>query len=234
MLMPVSNGVITCPVDQTSKRAGRRFWRPALLVASFAAIASLAGCPVTPPATDDDTSRIDVVFDRTGSLLRDSIFQNMTQASTIVGDDSSNRPFCAFVSLNLNNIDDDENVTRVVLNLTAIVANGDPFGDFGTITVDHVNVVSGISASDYTGGTIQAAIATIQSFPTGTQQPVTIDVTSQVNADRTAGRPISSFRLRFDAAPSADGLPDNVLISTSADDANQRPSGTITVRRTLQ
>ncbi|MGE3182822.1 MAG: hypothetical protein AB7N71_14420 [Phycisphaerae bacterium] len=179
----------------------------------------------------EDTSRIDVVFDRTGSLLRDSIFQNMTQASTILGDDSSNRPFCAFVSLNLNAINAEENVTRVVLNLTAIVANGDPFGDFGAITVDHVNVVSGINASDYSGGTIQASIATIAPFPVGTQQAVMIDVTSQVNADRTAGRPISSFRLRFDAAPSADGLPDNILIATSADDPNQRPSALVTTRQ---
>lgn len=234
MLMPVSNAMEQSAGDRDSKLAARPLrWAP-LLTAAFATVVFVVGCPATVQPTEDDTSRIDVVFDRTGSLLRDGTFQNMTQASTILGDDSSNRPFCAFVSLSLNNVDDEENVTRVVLNLTAIVANGNPFGDFGAITVDHVNVVSGILASDYAGGTIQAAIATIQSFPTGTQQAVTIDVTSQVNADRTAGRPISSFRLRFDAAPSADGLPDNVLISTSADDANQRPSGTITVRRTLQ
>ena len=152
----------------------------------------------------------------------------MTRSPTAVGDTEIPQVLSAFVSLNLNPIPATANVTRVVLNLSAVLGQGNAFEEFGAMTVDHVNVVSGILASDYTGGTLTASIATIQPFTTPTRD-VAIDVTSAVNADRAAGRPISSFRFRFDAAPGPDGETDVVLIQTSPEDAAERPSATVTI-----
>lgn len=207
-----------------------------LHVASVEMLCVGSGCAVTPDNTTGTTIQLDVVFDRTGFLVRDGAFTNMTVQPLFVGDSGdTNRAICAFVSINLNSLPADANVSRVVLNLDAVVLGGDalnPFADFGAMTVDHVNVVSGISASDYVGGTIQAAIGTIQPLPAdGLLQDVAIDVTSQVNADRAAGRPISSFRFRFDAAPSADGQMDLVQILSSTENPDNRPSADATFTR---
>ncbi|QOJ15383.1 MAG: hypothetical protein HRU75_12390 [Planctomycetia bacterium] len=171
-----------------------------------------------------------MVFDRSGTLIRDGAFFPMN-GSIEVGDNNGDQAFCGFVSLNLNSVPSTANVTRVVLNLRARIAFNDPFPAFGPMTVDHVNVVSGITAPDYVGATLSASIATVPAFPTTAPQDVAIDVTDEVNVDRAAGRPISSFRFRFDAAPSRDLIRNIVDIEASTDDPAGRPSATVTIQR---
>lgn len=218
--------------DQHSKRIRPRLATTGLIAPALGALLLGGGCPPAPQdAPREETVRLDVVFDRTGFLIRDNAFRNMTLESPLIGDLAAmNTPVCAFVSVNLNALPADANVTRVVLSLLAFNADGDPFAKFGTITVDHVNVVSGITASDYAGGTISAGVATVTAFAMGTTRDVSIDVTDEVNADRAAGRPISSFRFRFDAAPSIDAVNDLVLIAASPNNQAQRPSATVTIR----
>lgn len=192
----------------------------------------MGGCPAPAVTPREETSTVDVVFDRTGTLVRDvNFFSLPVSAGLFVGDNESNQPSCAFVSINLNSLPATANVTRVVLNLKATIdnGNGNPFGDFGAISVDHVNVVSGIGTSDYTGGTIEANVGTVPAFPLTARQDIAIDVTSQVNVDRAAGRPISSFRFRFDAAPSVDGAIELVTFEASDLDLNRRPSAVVTI-----
>lgn len=226
------DGEACSPDDRRSPRARARLVIPGWFMASFGIICIASGCGVM-----EETTSVDVVFDRTGTLQRDGAFTGMTEIvadkplSPRIGDNVVSQSFCAFVSINLNSLPATANVTRVVLNLKATIFAGDPFGDFGSISVDHVNVLNGVNTSDYIGGTIEANIAAIPSFPTTTRQNVAIDVTGEVNVDRAAGRPISSFRFRFDAAPSNDALGDQVAIEASPDDPNQRPSAVVTFRR---
>lgn len=211
-------------------------WR-ALLAASFGVLLVVGGCPPAPsdetPTPDgvDQTTTLDVVFDRSGTLIRDGAFFPMN-GSIEIGDNNGDQAFCGFVSLKLDSLPSTANVTNVVLNLKVRIAFNDPFPAFGPMTVDHVNVVSGITAIDYVGSTISSSIATISAFPKTAQlQNVAIDVTSQVNADRAAQRPISSFRFRFDAAPSRDLMRNIVEIEASQDDPAARPSATVTTRQ---
>lgn len=203
--------------------SNRRIW-----VSGLVMLCLVSGCGVLP----EETTRLDVAFDRSGSLVRDSLFFPITATPGILIGDSRNDPVCGFVSINLNSIPAGALVSRVVLNLRAtIVPTTNPFADFGAITVDHVNVVDGIVASDYVGRTLTANVGTIAAFPETAAQDVAIDVTSAVNADLAAGRPISSFRFRFDAAPSADEEADGVVIEASVDDPERRPFAVVTTIR---
>ena len=209
--------------------SNRRFWLPGSLVASFVMLIAAGGCGVI-PQLPQDVALLDSVFDRTGTLLRDGNFGSMAQSQLpiLIGDNAQNQAVCGFISVNLNSLPANATVTKAVLKLKGFIpagAVGNAFADFGPINVDHVNVVSGISGSDYATEALSSSIATVQPFTNteGQEQEISIDITDQVIADRAAGRPISSFRFRFDAAPNADGANDLVAIQASMDDLAQRP-----------
>ena len=230
MSIAVPKGVALVPRGARRKRDRARHDISALLAIVAGTLGILGGCPAAPE--EAETITLDVVFDRTGTLPRDGTFRSIAQPFVMtIGDDTTNTATCAFVSINLSSIAANAEVTRVVLNAKATIDDNDPFGEFGAITVDHVNVVGGIVASNYAGGTVTAGIATIPSFPATTRQNVAIDVTNAVKADLAAGRPISSFRFRFDAAPSVDAQSDQVVFESSIADPNQRPSASVTIRQ---
>jgi len=227
MLMAVFNGVTHGPDGRGLKRARARIGSPGLLVASLGVLSVVSGCGVVPQGlVPQDVALLDVVFDRTGSLARDGNFASITQFPIVIGDNRENEAVCGFVSINLNSLPASAIVTKVVLNFKGIILPGiagTAFADFGPINVDHVNVVSGINGSDYLAEAISASIGTVQPFASTEGEDRSIDVTSAVIADRAAGRPISSFRFRFDAASDADGSGDLVSIQSSVDDLAQRP-----------
>lgn len=209
-----------------SNRARARFRLPGLPVAALGALCVVCGCGIIP----QDVALLDVVFDRTGTLPRDGAFANMSQTviPILLGDDTENRALCGFISINLASLPDGATVTKAVLKLKGFIPAGlvgTAFDDFGPITVDHVNVVGGITGSDYNAEAISAAIASVPAFANTETEPeeISIDVTAQVLADRAAGRPISSFRFKFDAAPTTDAANDLVAILSSVDDLAMRP-----------
>lgn len=206
----------------------RRLWVAGLLM-----LAAAGGCGTAP--LGQETTTLDVAFDRTGTLQSDGVFTPMTAAAAFdvirVGDGQNNLALRAFISINLNSLPANSTVTNALLQFEAAAPAGNPFGDFVTLTVDHVNVVSGIGVDDFVGGTVEGRIATIGPVPTFDRRAVSIDVTRQVNADRAAGRPISSFRILFGQAPTADGQADAVFIDASDNDGGPRPSAQVTFRR---
>lgn len=209
--------------------SNRRLGASGLFMASLGMLWAAGGCGVI-PQLPQDVALLDSVFDRTGTLARDGNFGSMaqTQLPILLGDNAQNQAVCGFVSVNLNSLPANATVTKAVLKLKGFIPAGvvgNAFADFGLINVDHVNVVSGIRGSDYAAEAISASIATVQPFTNteGQEQEISIDITTQVLADRAAGRPISSFRFRFDAAPNADGANDIVAIQSSMDDLAKRP-----------
>lgn len=173
------------------------------------------------------TARLDAAFDRTGSLQSDGFYVPMSMFKTVsLGDTGSNVAERGIVSVTLGAIPAGADVTQVVLTLVREAPFGNPYDDFGTLSVDHVNVVSSIGAANFLGNTLAASIASVPSGPV--TQIVELDVTDYVKADIAAGRPISSFRLLFAGAPSADSAADRVFFSADPDNPDLRPFATAT------
>lgn len=174
----------------------------------------------------------DTAFDRTGTLRSDGVFTSMlTNNFVIVGDEgNTNLAQRGIVSVVLNQIPAGANVTQVILRIRGSAPEGNPFSDFGSMTVDHVNVVSSISALAFLGNTLTANVATIATLPSGLNtQALELDVTAQVQADIAAGRPISSFRFQFANAPSLDGTFDQAFFVSNQNDASLRPTALVTI-----
>jgi hypothetical protein len=208
----------------------RRRWRRRGALRGLAAIVAIGfaapGCDI---GNNTRTARLDVAIDRTGSLQSDGLYFPMTATKTVsLGDSGSNYGERGIVSVTLGAIPPGANVTQVILRLTREAPFGNPFDDFGTLSVDHVNVVSGIVAASFLGNVITASIATVD--PGLANQIVELDVTSHVKADIAAGRPIASFRFQFNAAPSADNAADRVFFSADPDSPALQPHATATFR----
>jgi hypothetical protein len=208
-----------------SKRAWNKLPILVIFLALITAYWTANGCG-TNVATQ--TVRLNAAFDRTGTLASDGSYLPMTANGFVfAGDRSSNLAERGFVSVTLGAIPPTAKVIKVLLNLqgTAFV---DPFDDFGTLSVDHVNVVSGIDAADFSGSVITASIAAVPPLPKGEAIPqvVELDVTDAVKADLVAGRLIASFRFQFNAAPNADGQFDQAIFRAFPDDPAQQPFAT--------
>jgi hypothetical protein len=177
--------------------------------------------------------RLDAAFDRSGILRSDATYNSITLYNTVfLGDDANNLPSRAFVSVVLAPVPPGANVTKVLLHLEGHILFGNPFDDFGAISVDHVNVVAGIGAADFSGNVITASIATIPPLPTDPSMFMTVelDITAQVKADIAAGRPISSFRLQFNSAPSVDKEVDIAEFYASTTTPAQQFYATVTIQ----
>ncbi|MGE3180405.1 MAG: hypothetical protein AB7N71_02145 [Phycisphaerae bacterium] len=218
--------------DRLSRRTRARCAATKLIAASLGTLLLSGGCPPALQETPrEETITLDVVFDRTGTLRSDGVFAPMTRGELIgAGDSDENRESRAFISLSLNTLPATANVTRVVLRFNAQNVFGNPFSDFPACVVDHVNVVSGINAATFSEATITSQVALIEPIPPLSARDVEIDVTASVNADRAAGRPISSFRVFFAQAPTVDGQSDGIVIRASPDNSAARPSALVTIR----
>ncbi|MGE3182821.1 MAG: hypothetical protein AB7N71_14415, partial [Phycisphaerae bacterium] len=226
------NGVSLGSGNRGLERGIARHGVSGLLFIAAGVFGILGGCPPAPEETE--TITLDVSFDRTGTLEREGMFTNMlTQPFVLAGDDFTNLGLCGFISISLNSLPETASVTRVVLQFDVSVLGGNPFGDFVRLRVNHVDVVSGINADDYNGTPLRSGVATITEL-TGPRdgngrQRVMVDVTTEVNADRAAGRPISSFQLIFADAPTTDGQTDALSVIASPDDPALRPSALVTI-----
>ena len=147
-----------------------------------------------------------------------------------IGDGADNKAVRGFVSVNLNSIPAGANVTSAVLRFSASSDSGNPFGDFVTLTVDHVNVVTSFNATAFDGNVLTRNVVPFPALPAdGTVQTRELDITAELKADLTAGRPISSFRFEFKGAPTQDGQADFITILAIASDDTKQPSAVVTL-----
>jgi len=187
-----------------------------------------AGCGVVPPPQ----IRLDTAFDRTGTLRSDGLFIGMLDNNFVIAGDEGNTNLAqrGIVSVVLNTIPAGANITNVTLRLQGSAPEGNPFADFGSMQIDHVNVVSSITVLNFAGNTLTPNVLIIPTLPSGlNRQVVELDITNEVIADIAAGRPISSFRFQFNNAPSLDGTFDQVFLSANQNDMTLRPTATVTL-----
>jgi hypothetical protein len=221
-------------MSTTTRSPSKRSWNQLPILLILFALTTIAwtanGCGVT-----GQTVRLDPAFDRTGTLRDDGVFIPMTNVGAVmVGDRAANlgnQVRRGFVTVTLAAIPPGANVTRVVLHLVHESTSGNPFDDFGTLTVDHVNVVAGVTAAEFLANPITPAIAAVPPPPSARETTTfQLDVTDAVKADLAAGRPISSFRLQFNLAPTLDDEVDSVLFIADPNDLNQQPYATATLQ----
>lgn len=93
---------------------------------------------------------------------------------------------------------------------------GDPYPFHGSLVVDHLDYGTSLDAGDYGAPALETAFAEFSADAFPGYHPV--DVTAQVRADWSLGRPRSQFRLRFAWADSDfDGMSEGVLLNDSED-----------------
>lgn len=171
-------------------------------------------------------------FDRTGTLRSDGAYTSMLATNFVsVGDEGdTNLAQRAFVSVVLNQIPPGANISKAMLRIRRFISEGNPYADFGAMTVDHVNIVSSINAGVFFGNTLKPTVFTINpqagQFSNAVME---MDITEFVKADLAAGRPITSFRFQFNNGPSLDGSFDQVFFHANQNDDTLQPSAVITV-----
>jgi hypothetical protein len=185
-----------------------------------------AGCVPSGPPT-----RLDVVFDRTGTMSSNGLLLSILSTNAVdVGDESDDLALHGFISVSLSQLPAGAQVKNAVLHFEASVPLGNPFGDFGTLSVDHVDVVSSIGIDAFEGKDLQSAFVPFPQLPMGgPNQVIELDITDQLKADLAAGRPISSYRFQFGMAPTKDGQTDTVLITAFTDDPANQPYALVTL-----
>ncbi len=204
-------------------------------VGSLLVVLGACGTGMTPggmPLPGGQQVKADTAFDRTGTLRSDGAHTSMTAINFVsAGDEGdTNLGQRAIVSVVLNQVPAGANVSKAVLRVRRFISEGNPYNDFGAMTVDHVNVVSSINAGSFFGSTLTSTISTINPQAGMFTDPIMeIDVTAQVKADLAAGRPISSFRFQFNNGPSLDNAFDQVFMYADQNDETLRPTATITI-----
>lgn len=171
-----------------------------------------------------NTLTLPAQFDRTGTVSSTGL---VLQASDVeshdTGDGNANEVLRGTIAINLASVPAGASVESAVLNLVAASFISNPFGELGTLSVDHVDLGPSLDSADYAGGTLTAGIAVIAPYAVGVRN-VAVDVTAAVRADLAAGRSSSCFRLAFQGAPSNDNAADLALFDCRLTDPSRQPS----------
>jgi hypothetical protein len=104
---------------------------------------------------------------------------------------------------------------------------GTPYTDLGNLLVDHVDLGAGIDGTDFTGGTLAAGFGVLSTDAALVVK--SLEVGARVQADLTAGRTFSDFRLRFAADSNGDGADDYIQFNDSENSAPPGPKPVLTV-----
>jgi hypothetical protein len=197
---------------------------------AFIVLLSGTTCANVPTGT---TVELNTAFDRTGTIRSDGAFTSMLDATVVqVGDQGdTNLAQRGIISVVFNDkVSATDTITSVILRIKGSAPEGDPFGKFGAMTIDHVNVQSSLNDS-FSGKTLTADVGSIQDLTKSAinKDTVDLDVTEAVQQDLAAGRLISSFRFQFANAPAADGTFDQVEISANQNDTANLPIAIVTL-----
>jgi hypothetical protein len=129
-----------------------------------------------------------------------------------VGDDVANVDLRAHLSFVLSGvIPANATIQLAALRCTQLGVGGNPYGELGTLDVDHVDQGPGLDPGDHLVAPLTANVGALSA--NATAETKVLVVTNQVIADLAALRPNSDFRLQFTVAPSADGNPDMAFLS---------------------
>ena len=130
-----------------------------------------------------------------------------------IGDDPANVDFRSHLSFFLTGIPANATIQLATLRCSQQGAGGNPYVDFVTLDVDHIDQLAGLDAADHMVAALTPNIGALSA--NATQESKVLVVTNQVIADIAALRPNSDFRLQFTAAPSIDATPDMAFFSNA-------------------
>ncbi|HXF95582.1 MAG TPA: DNRLRE domain-containing protein [Gemmatimonadales bacterium] len=145
--------------------------------------------------------------------VRDDGNGSSSGTQLIVGDlvvSGADRGYRGFYSFDLSAIPAGATITSATLRAYQFNLTGNPYGELGSVIVDHVDYGATLGTlEDYGGGTLAANIGTLST--NATFEYKALAVTARVQGDLTAGRPRAQFRLRFsNGDDSNDNSPDFV------------------------
>lgn len=104
-------------------------------------------------------------------------------------------------------------LTSATLYVTQQSVSGNPYGRLGPLVVDHIDAGTDLDPSDFDGGTLESAFATVTTSQAGGTFGIPIAV--QILDDQANGRPRTSFRLRFAADDDGSGTENLATLSDS-------------------
>lgn len=156
---------------------------------------------------------IDLALDPLNSGLTTNTGAVGPAVNYVPGDTGNNTEVRAQFTFQLGQIPANATITLAQLRCTQLQVNGNPYGEIGTLDVDHIDQGIGLDAADHASAALTANVGALSSDATlGLKVLV---VTAQVQADFGV-RPDSNFRLRFTTAPSVDGNPDSAVLGIVA------------------
>jgi len=151
-----------------------------------------------------------------------------TDLNLVVGDSLGEGGMRNVVGFDISSIPSGSTIVSATLRMYQYSITGTPYS-LGTIAVDHVNFSTSIDSGDYSGGTISSSIGTISNNTTVEYK--TLAVTAHVQADLTAGRTSSQYRLGFTTTVGPGS--DNMALFESAENygsTGNRPELVVTYR----
>lgn len=135
-----------------------------------------------------------------------------------------------FFTFDLSDLPAGARIESATLDLYQSRVTGDPYTKLGNVVVDHVSYGSSLDKSDYSEGTLQSAIATLST--NANVESKRVDVTVALERDRSAGRTLTQFRIRFSVRDSnSDRATDQVFFSDAElSNPGQPPTLTVSYR----
>ena len=205
---------------------------PALLLAVPLSACGGGGGGNNTPATLDRTIGLPLALALTGSMNSIGEYGDTSISGYVaVGDDyryGVDMEDRCFLTFDLASMPTGVTITKAEIRLAGRVSYGNPFALLGAPLVDHMNMGGSVTINDFA----DAIAGSVAIFPQFTNaigyQPGAFLVTSQVRTDYQNALPVTSFKLRFSAAPFADGQLQLVEFQVSQNDPALRPTLVVT------
>lgn len=179
------------------------------------AVAFLTACGGSSSLVWEDFDRTYLSIEARDGFVRSDDVVWVTGGGPGVGDTSSNDAVRMLYSFETGGISDDAVVESAFLRVYQEGVDGNPYGDLGNLIVDHVQIGADLDATDYAGNTLVSDVGTLSS--SAAEAWKVVDVTAMVQADVTANRTYSEFRLRFSTGTDSDGSFDFAALNDGAD-----------------
>ena len=213
-------------------RSAFRLVIPTLLSCSLGACGGGGGGGTgTPQATK---LVLPLSFPFSGSMFPFGSFTQPTTGVLVVGDqyyiDDDYATRC-FLSFELAPVPPGATIETAQIRMLGRVSTADdPYALMGFLKASHVDLGPAITLDDFDSG-IPYTVPSIPAFPAGSAYgEQTFSVLESVRDDLQVGRPRTTLRLRFEAAPQKDGKSEQVEILVNPVNAAQRPVLEITYR----
>ena len=134
------------------------------------------------------------------------------------GDDGANEELRGFFGFDLSQVPAGVDVLAATLVVDQWDVVGNPYGGLGPLPLDHVNIGETLEADDFDAGVLAEGLGVLSQTPDIGAR--VLDVTAQVLADLEAGRPYSSFRVRFTNPTDGNDQEDQARFFDASDPTN--------------